>query len=93
MIKLVVSKNFRKRYKERIRGNKKLVKRVEERIKLFIEDRYNPILKDHKLQGKYLGLGAFSIAGDLRIIYRENNEGEISIIDLLDIGTHNQVYE
>ncbi|MDO8609629.1 MAG: type II toxin-antitoxin system mRNA interferase toxin, RelE/StbE family [bacterium] len=48
----------------------------------------NPLLKDHKLIGSLNGLRAFSITGDVRVVYRI--EGDI--LELYDIGSHNQVY-
>jgi len=34
------------------------------------------------------GLRAFSVGGDLRVVYRETEE----YYEFLDIGSHNQVY-
>lgn len=45
-------------------------------------------LHDHALTGKLAGKRAFSMAGDIRIIYIELEDS----IVFLDIGTHNQVY-
>lgn len=63
-------------------------RKFKERLKLFIENNKNTILKDHALKGKKLNFRAFSITGDIRAIYEEVDNG----ILLLDIGTHNQVY-
>jgi len=46
-------------------------------------------LHDHALTGKLAGKRAFSIAGDIRVIYVEFDD----FIVFLDIGTHNQVYK
>lgn len=88
MDKIVFSKIFLKHFKQRIKTNKSLIEQYEERVGLFIKDRKNPSLKDHKLIGKKSDFRAFSINGDVRIVYR--------IVDnyyrFEDIGTHNQVY-
>lgn len=43
---------------------------------------------DHALTGKLTGKRAFSVAGDIRVIYVELEDA----IVFLDIGSHNQVY-
>lgn len=81
-------KNFLKSYKKRILPNSSLDKKFKERLKLFIEDKNNPVLKDHALKGRKSKYRAFSIAGDMRAVYEKVSGG----ILLHDIGTHNQVY-
>ena len=46
-------------------------------------------LYDHALTGKLDGKRAFSVTGEIRVIYVELEDA----IVLLDIGTHNQVYK
>lgn len=82
------SKQFVKHYRKRIKQNKNLQKRFAKRLRLFKKDRQNPILRDHKLKGSKIGLRAFSITGDHRVVYKEFG----NYILFLDIGTHNQVY-
>ena len=81
--------NFVKNYKKRIAINPKLVSKTEERISLFKTDPKNSVLKDHGLTGAKKGLRAFSITGDVRIVYLPVSDGEVTF---LDIGSHNQVY-
>lgn len=81
-------KNFIKSYKKRISTNSSLASKFKERLDLFIKDQANPILKDHALKGKKFSYRAFSITGDIRVIY-EKVDGDIL---LCDIGSHNQVY-
>ena len=45
-------------------------------------------LNDHGLVGKKLGLRAFAMSGDIRIVYAETEEAYV----FLDVGSHNQVY-
>ena len=81
--------SFLKAYKHRILPNPALVKRVNERIALFLDDPDNILLGNHQLRGNKLGLYAFSVTGDMRVIYvRIGNDR----VRFLDIGTHNQVY-
>ena len=81
-------KNFIKNYRKRILHNKKLDRQFERRLKLFIMDPVNPILKNHKLIGGKIEYRAFSVSGDIRVIYKKLN-GRIL---LYDVGTHSQVY-
>ena len=81
-------RRFIKHFRERIAPNKKLVAQFEHRLQQLIEGRPSPLLKDHPLTGEKHGLRAFSVTGDIRVLYEET---EAKIL-LLDIGTHNQVY-
>jgi addiction module RelE/StbE family toxin len=58
------------------------------RLQLFMEGVRDYPLDDHALVGSMKGLRAFSIGGDLRVVYRETAE----YYEFLDIGSHNQVY-
>ena len=80
--------SFEKAYKKRIAPNKKLILKTEERIILFKSNRKSSILKDHGLTGVKRRLRAFSITGDIRVVYYTHKD----IVYFIDIGTHNQVY-
>lgn len=80
---------FDKAYKRRIGHNIKLIQQVKERLILFQTDPKSLLLKNHKLKGTFLGYRAFSITGDIRIVYEQESE---DIVTLVDIGSHNQVY-
>ena len=83
------SKKFLKYFRKRILPKSSLVKRFEQRLKLFKTDVSNPLLKDHSLTGEKIGFRAFSVTGDIRIIYKMIDD----IAIFYDIGTHNQVYK
>ena len=87
-MKIHFTKDFKKAYQKRIEPNNNLTKRFESRYDLFENDPANPILKDHVLSGKLQGHRAFSITGDIRVVYYIFEETAYFI----DIGTHNQVY-
>lgn len=82
------TKKFKSNYKKRILPFKSLDKKFEERYDLFILNPNSPLINDHSLKGASKGYRAFSITGDIRVIYyvKEN------IAYFVDIGTHNQVY-
>lgn len=82
------SRQFEKNFRSRISPNPKLKKRFAERLELFKEGVRDYPLDDHPLVGTKKGLRAFSVGGDLRVVYRETDEH----YEFLDIGSHNQVY-
>ncbi|MGH7195212.1 MAG: type II toxin-antitoxin system RelE/ParE family toxin [Candidatus Saccharimonadales bacterium] len=83
-----LSKGFDKSYKKRIAPNGNLRAAYISRLTaLEAGERAYP-LNDHALKGKINGKRAFSIAGDIRVIYEETGD----YIIFLDIGSHNQVY-
>lgn len=63
--------------------------RFREKFMLFLKNPKDPTLKNHALQGLLKGKRAFSVTGDVRVIYRFIDKDTII---LLRIGTHNQVY-
>lgn len=88
-MKVITHPVFKKNYRKRIASKRHLVKRFKERIKLFLKNRKDPVLRDHALIGKKINLRAFSIAGDIRVVYRLETQNRALF---LDIGSHNQVY-
>ena len=89
MATIEYDRRFKKHFKTRIFLNRKLAKRYEERLDLFLKDRRNSILNDHKLVGRLEGTKAFNITGDIRVIYVEVGKNHFIF---LDIGTHPQIY-
>lgn len=89
MVSVEYDRVFKKHFKLRIAPNKNLVQRYLDRLDLFLKDRNNLLLKDHKLSGRLRESRSFSITGNIRVIYRELSENHF---EFLDIGTHAQVY-
>ncbi len=79
------SVDFRKRYNKL---NGKVKKAFHQRLKLFTQDTHHLLLRDHTLSGKLQRHRAFSVTGDIRVVYYIHN----GIAYFVDIGTHNQVY-
>jgi addiction module RelE/StbE family toxin len=90
MISIEYNKDFKKNFKSRILPNKHLLIRYKNRLDVFIKNRWDPILKDHKLVGKMTRFRSFSITGDVRVIYKEIQREKYVF---LDVGSHNQVYK
>lgn len=82
------TKPFKKQFQRRIMPNKKLSEQFEERLKLFCAGVRNWPAYDHALTGNMVGFRAFSVAGDVRVIYVE----EAEVLRFLAVGTHSQVY-
>lgn len=87
-MKILFHKNFLKNYHKRIAFNQKLDSHFKERFAIFQSNSKNSLLKDHRLTGKKKEYRAFSITGDIRVVYKIYGD----TILFYDIGTHNQVY-
>lgn len=80
-------KNFDKRYQKL---NLKIQQRVDKALAVFMNNPFEPSLKNHALTGKLKGKRAFSVTADVRVIFEESDHYYLVLI--LDVGTHNQVY-
>ena len=81
-------KRFLKHFKQRIVSNLSLDRKYTKRLQLFLSDPKQALLNDHALHGDLEGYRSFSVTGDIRVVYRYEDEN----IKFYDIGTHNQVY-
>ncbi len=88
-MKVIFHKRFVKNFDKRIKTNSNLLEKFNERYKLFIKEKNNPLLHSHQLTGTMQGKQSFSITGDIRVIFQQGEDS----IEFLDIGTHNQVYK
>lgn len=89
MIIINASPNFDKSYRKRIQPFIKLEIQFKRRLEIFTQNPHHSLLKDHALHGHKTGLRAFSVAGDIRVVYHKISSNEVI---LYDIGSHNQVY-
>lgn len=87
-MKIKYHKDFLKNYKKRIKPYPKIAAQFTKQLNKFIENPKESSLRDHKLIGKMKSFRAFSITGDIRVVYLIANDE----IWLYDIGSHNQVY-
>jgi len=81
--------SFKKNFIKRIKSNRSLCNKYKQRLLLFMSNSSNPILKDHGLIGTMRDFRSFSITGNIRVIYQQESE---DIVNFIDIGSHNQVY-
>jgi addiction module RelE/StbE family toxin len=89
MIEAVWDKGFKKSYRKKISNYPQLKNKFWERIELFLNDPFNPILRTHKLSGKLKGTWAFSINHEYRVIFEFISNKKVLFIDF---GTHDEVY-
>lgn len=82
------SKQFQKHFKQRYAHQPRIIERFRKHMELFHDGVRREPLNDHPLTGKLQGLRAFSVGGDVRVVYEETENHYL----LLDIGSHNQVY-
>jgi len=65
--------------------------KVDNAIALFRQNPLNPALYNHALHGKDQDKRAIAAGGDLRLVFKEENNYQRVIF--VRVGTHNQVYE
>lgn len=88
MKRIEYTKQFQRRLKRRYSHQPKVIERLDYHIEVFNSGVRKEPINDHPLTGKLKGLRAFSVGGDVRVVYQETEDRYL----LLDIGSHNQVY-
>ena len=86
---IITSSRFRKRLKEIAKGNRERQKEIREVIKLLESNPEYPGLRLHQTRHNYEEYWSISLADDLRIVFYYFGEN----IVLVDIGSHQKVYE
>lgn len=89
MTDIVLTSRFRKAFKRKLRGNKKLEQRFRDRVEVFQNDPFEPRLRTHQLSGQLQGLWSFSVDYDCRVIFSFVEPNRALFVD---IGTHEEVY-
>jgi addiction module RelE/StbE family toxin len=80
-------RKFKKSYKKL---DKNMKTKVDLAIHKFRDDPFDKTLKNHALSKKMEGKRAFSVSGNVRIVFEEYDDYVLVI--MLDVGTHSQVY-
>lgn len=81
-------KLFDKQFKKLPKG---IQQKALQKIEVFSKNPLEKSLHNHQLKGALKGLRAFSVTGDVRIIFQEF-DGYVNVL-FIAIGTHSQVYE
>ena len=87
-MKIEASTYYIRRYKKIIQNNPRLNKKVKDKLQLAITNLNHPSLRLHKITGRFDSVWSISIDMDIRVIFKLKND----LINLLDIGTHEEVY-
>ena len=61
-----------------------------ERLNIFSENSFHPILNNHQLHGKLKGQYSINITGDIRAIYEQIDENKVLF---LTIASHSKLYD
>lgn len=61
-----------------------------ERLNIFSEDPFYPILNNHQLHGKLIGRHSINITGDIRAVYEKIGEERVLF---LKIASHSKLYD
>lgn len=85
-MRYLVSKRFKKNF-DKLPPTVK--RQFIERRKLFEAEPYHPLLHNHALGGKYSDCRSFNVNGDFRAIFQQMGA---ETVNLIDIGTHPQLY-
>jgi len=85
---IVWHRNFKKHYKKRVLPYSNINLKFKKKVKIFVENSKNLILKDHQLTGNKKEFRSFWITGGIRVTYKIKRD----VIEFYDIGSHNQVY-
>lgn len=79
-------RNFRKAARRLTNKQKDI---LAERLALFADNPYHPLLNNHRLNGIWRRYRSINIAGDLRAVYAEVDQETAQFVEL---GTHSQLY-
>lgn len=71
------------------KSSPKIKRLFNERLEIFMESEFNPILNNHKLYTPFEGHRSINITGDVRAIYKRRDKNTIVFYKL---GTHSQLY-
>ncbi len=85
-MRIIYSKNFKKKFKKLKEGEKK---KFEERVAVFIKNVSDPILNDHALHGKLSYYRIINITLNVRVLYEYVQKDMVLFID---IDTHSNLY-
>jgi len=81
---------FHKNFKKQTAKFKALKTKIEQRLFLFIEDPFNPVLNNHPLIGKYKGYRSINITADYRAVYESIND---DLAFFITLDKHSNLYK
>lgn len=85
-MKVDYSRSFKKDYKKL---NLKLRNQLRERILLFQQNQFNPLLNNHSIHHPYEGCQSINITGDVWALFEINKD----IALFFRVGSHSELYK
>lgn len=82
---IVYHQDFKKSYQKLPPQNKE---KLENRLRLFSKDEFDPVLNNHALKGKWLGYRSINVTDDIRAIFKRDIENAFFVA----IGSHSNLY-
>ena len=80
---------YSRRFKKQFQKLPKFVQdKFKERLELYLKEPNHPLLRNHRLAGKYNQHRSINITGDYRLIFIRRSD----TLDLEYIGTHSELY-
>jgi addiction module RelE/StbE family toxin len=89
---LVRTSAFVRAARRHLKKNSRLAADVEAILEVLAENAFDNRLKTHKLKGALDGIWACSAGRDLQILFQFAQRGDRETIQLLSLGTHDEVY-
>lgn len=80
------SSRFRTQYRKL---TKKVRLKAQDRVRIFLQNEFDPLLGNHPLQGKYAGYRSIDITGDFRLIYERYQDNSLNFVA---IGSHAELF-
>lgn len=80
------SRSFKKNYKKL---GLKVRKKFDERLAIFQEYPFHPILNNHSVHYPYDGCRSINITGDIRALYEPKDD----MAYFLAVGSHSELYK
>ena len=85
-MRVAYHRNFERQYKKL---PVKIKTKFEERLELFLQEPFSPLLENHALGGNYKDCRSINITGDVRAIYYI----KVRILVFINIGSHSELYD
>lgn len=82
---IVFHRDFKKSYHKL---PSKIINKLDERLRLFVKDEFDPVLNNHALKGKYLGYRSINVTGDIRAIFLRDTKNALFVA----IDSHSNLY-
>ena len=90
MVKSIV---YHKRFRKSFEKLPNLIKsKAITIIEIFQHNPFEKQLRNHKLHKEFEGFRSIDVTGDYRIIFRELSNNMYELVELVDVGTHAQLY-